>query len=102
MPTEKTNHLAWSASPWAGLAALTILVLASVFYENLFRDDYFKDRAYTFGGIAAGLAALAIVCGVRDSQTQANRAGAVVGTLLGGLALLLSALFIFGTMLVGG
>ena len=87
-----------------GLVALGVVVLGFVFYDGLFGSDPSNERAYLFAGGVALLAALAVVFGV-DGWARGSpqvRTHAIAGLGFGLLALLATALFVFGTMLIGG
>ena len=91
----------------AGLVALVAIVLGfvlDVLDEHVFESDPTKDRAYAFAFGVALLAAFAVVCGV-DGWARGSlrvRSRALAGLGAGLLALTATALFVFGTMLVGG
>jgi hypothetical protein len=88
----------------AGLAALAAVVLGFVFDERLFGSDPSNDGAFAFAGVVGLLAALAVVFGF-DGWALGSprvRTPAIAGLGFGVLALLGIALFVFGTMLVGG
>lgn len=77
-------------------------MLAFVFDTRSFGwHDPFTHRAYLFGGSVASLAALSIGMGIRGSDVHVNKAGAAARMLIGTLALVTSAMFLFGTILVG-
>jgi hypothetical protein len=88
----------------AAIVALGAIVLGFVFDERLFEPDPSKDRAYAFAGGVGGLAVLAVLAGF-DGWARGSpwgRTFGIAGLLVGLLALAATALFAFGTMLVGG
>jgi len=87
-----------------GLVALGAVVLGFVLDEPLFGSDPSQQRAYAFAGGVALLAVLAVVFGFDGWARGAprGRTPAIAGLGVGLLALLGTALFVFGTMLVGG
>ena len=100
------NARRWTgpAAMWLGLIALTAIVLGFILDERLFGSDPYKTSAYAYGGGVACLSALAIVFGIDGWALgpEQVRAPATAGVALGIVALAACALFLFGTMLVGG
>jgi hypothetical protein len=91
-----------SASISFGFVALSAFVLSIVFESHLFGvHDPFRNRAYLFGGAVMLMAILAMVLGIVGRRSPASKAGATAGLVIGSLAFLGSALFLFGTMLPG-
>jgi hypothetical protein len=87
-----------------GLAALGAVLLGFVLDERLFGSDPSNDRAYLFARGVALLAAFAVAFGIHGwaRGSPQVRTPAIAGLGVGLLALLGTALFVFGTMLIGG
>lgn len=100
--SSQKNHLSWKASVWIGLISIVVIVIAFSFDLHIFgRHDPFNRRAYFFGATMASVAALTIGFAIRGIEVRANRAGSVIGMILGTLVLLASAAFLLGTIMPG-
>jgi Na+/H+ antiporter NhaC len=102
MSTPKNQSRVWHLSIGFAVIALGAIILGIVFEGYFSRQrDPNAYRAMVFCGGVASLAALAIGMGIRGIEARANKAGCIVGMMIGTLALLTSALFFLGTILPG-